>query len=282
MTPTPTLGERLRRAETRLAAVSETARLDGELLMADALKLSRAQLMARLRNREAVPAFDALVERRLNHEPIAYILGEHEFWSRSFVVRPPLLVPRPETEHLIEVLLQRLSPGVARIAEVGTGTGCVAVTLAAECSAWRLAACDIRREAVYTAQLNARRHGVGERVTLVQGDGLLWSREGTEFDAIVSNPPYVETGAWDALPETIRRHEDPAALLAGADGLAFIRRLMEEAFARLVPGGLFAFELGMGQYEAASNLLTQAGFVHVGAAPDLRGIDRIAIAYKPM
>ncbi|MFP4192467.1 MAG: peptide chain release factor N(5)-glutamine methyltransferase [Candidatus Hydrogenedentota bacterium] len=282
MNATPTLGERLRRAEARLAAVSETARLDAELLMAEALQLSRAQLMARLRHRRAVPAFDALVERRLNHEPIAYILGEHEFWSRAFVVRPPLLVPRPETEHLVEAVLERLSPASARIAEVGTGTGCVAVTLAAERPAWRLAACDIRREAVYTAWVNARRHGVGERVTLVQGDGLLWSRGGAGFDAIVSNPPYVETGAWDALPETIRRYEDPGALLAGADGLAFIRRLMEEAFARLVPGGLFAFELGMGQYGAASNLLTQAGFVHVAAAPDLRGIDRIATAYKPM
>lgn len=278
-----TVGERLRRAEARLAAVSETARLDAELLMAAALKLSRARLMARLREREAAPGFDALVERRLNYEPIAYILGEHEFWSRSFVVRPPLLVPRPETEHLVEVLLQRLPPAFARVAEVGTGTGCVAVTLAAERPAWRLAASDIRREAVYTAQLNARRHGVADRVTHVHGDGLLWARAETPFfDAIVSNPPYVETGAWDALPETIRRHEDPGALLAGADGLAFIRRLAGEAFVRLVPGGLFAFELGMGQYGAVSNLLTQSGFLNVIAAPDLHGIDRIAIAYKPM
>ena len=279
---TPTLGERLRQAEARLAAVSDTARLDAELLMAEALRLSRAQLMARLRQRDAAPGFDALVERRLNHEPIAYIVGEHEFWSRAFIVRPPLLVPRPETEHLVEVALERLSSASARIAEVGTGTGCVAVTLAAERPGWGVAASDIRREAVHTAQLNARRHGVGDRVTFVQGDGLLWSRDGAAFDAIVSNPPYVESTAWETLPETIRRHEDPGALLAGPDGLAFIRRLMGEAFVRLVPGGLLAFELGMGHYGAVSNLLTQTGFLNVTAAPDLRGIDRIAIAYKPM
>jgi len=278
----PTLGERLRQAEARLAPVSDTARLDAELLMAEALTLSRAGLMARLRQRDAAAGFDALVERRLNHEPVAYILGEHEFWSRAFIVRPPLLVPRPETEHLVEAVLDRLPTAHARIAEVGTGTGCVAVTLAAERPAWRLAACDIRREAVHTAQLNARRHGVGDRVTFVQGDGLLWSQGGAVFDAIVSNPPYVESAAWDALPETIRRYEDRGALLAGPDGLAFIRRLMAEAFVRLTPGGLLAFELGMGQYEAASNLLTQTGFLNVTAAPDLRGIDRIAIAHKPM
>ncbi len=278
----PTLGERLRQAEARLAAVSDTARLDGELLMAEALNLSRAQLMARLRQRDAASGFDVLVERRLNHEPIAYILGEHEFWSRSFIVRPPLLVPRPETEHLVEAVLERLPPAHARIAEVGTGTGCVAVTLAAERPAWGLAACDIRREAVYTAQLNARRHGVTDRLACVHGDGLLWSRGGAGFDAIVSNPPYVESTAWEALPETIRRYEDPGALLAGPDGLVFIRRLMSEAFVRLVPGGLLAFELGMGQYEAVSTLLTQTGFLGLTVAPDLRGIDRIAIAYKPM
>lgn len=293
-------GDSLRAAESRLTNLTDTPRLDAELLLAHAWGISRASLLARMGER--VPAdvaekFEGLLARRLDHEPLAYIFGEWEFFSLPMIVRPPALVPRPETEHLVEAALapiQRMnesgrdsaehgsrvrspSQGAAlRVADVGTGTGCVAVAIAVNAPNAVVTATDINQDYLKLARENAQRHHVADRMRFLQGDLLTALPDAAKFDVIVSNPPYVETGAWDELPPVIRIHEDPRALLAGADGLDCVRQLIADAPKYLRSGGLLAIEIGMGQYGAVKALFEQRGYDDVRSVKDLAGIDRIA------
>ncbi len=271
------VAQRLHEAAQRLAIVTETPRLDAELLMAHAAGMSRSRLLACLREELAVPRFEEFVQRRLGCEPIAYISGEWEFFSLEFIVEKPLLVPRPETEHLVEAALAHFkkSPKPApRILDLGTGTGCVAIALGKNIPGAHITATDLNPAALAVARKNALRHGVA--VELREGD--LFSPLGAEetFDAIVSNPPYVESVEWNALSPVIRLHEDPRALLGGPDGLEVIRRLILQAPQHLVPGGLLAIEIGERQRDAVSLLLERAGFVDIHFVNDLAGISRIA------
>jgi len=278
---TATLAERLAAATRQLDAVTETPRLDAEILLARVMGIPRARLLARLRERSPAPGFAELVQRRLAHEPLAYILGEWEFFSLTFTVVPPLLVPRPETEHLVEVVLDAVKGTRARVLDIGTGTGCVALAIAHNAPLCRVVATDISPLALATASQNAARHGLEDRIDLVAGD--LFEAVGAEaspFDVICSNPPYVEQKAWDALPRVIRLHESATALLAGEDGLGVIRRLVFEATAYLEPGGLLAFEIGEGQHEAVEALLRENNYEEIGFHRDLAGIRRIAQAKK--
>lgn len=275
----PTLAGRLKSASEQLACVTETPRLDAEILLAHSLGITRAKLLAELSERCETPGFEELLERRLNFEPIAYILGEWEFFSLSFKVVPPLLVPRPETEHLVEVVLESLPDTSSRILEIGTGTGCVAVSIAKNRASCSVTATDINPIALETATENAARHRVADRVSFLQSD--LFSELGSikeKFDVICSNPPYVEEGAWPELPPVIRLHEDPRALLAGADGLDMIRSIARGSKSFLKPGGMLALEIGAGQSEAVANILKIQGYTSVDFHRDLAGIDRIAYA----
>lgn len=278
-----TFGEHLAEATRRLAPVTETPRLDAEILLAHALGLTRAALLARLRESHNVPsAFEIMLERRVAHEPIAYILGEWEFFSLGFYVPAPLLVPRPETEHLVEVVLETVGTAPACVLDVGTGTGCVGVAIAANAPRARVTATDINPDALATAARNAARHGVAERIEFHLGDLFDALPSGTElFDVVCSNPPYVEDTAWAELPAVIRLYEDPGALLGGLDGLDVVRRLVEEARGHLRPGGLLAFEIGMGQYSNVHHMLEASGYEGVGFRRDLGGIERIAFARVP-
>jgi release factor glutamine methyltransferase len=278
----PAHGERLVEAAGRLAGVTDTPRLDAEILLAHVLNVSRTKLLACLRDRGSAPGFDALIERRLAREPIAYILGEWEFFSLRFKVVPPLLVPRPETEHLVEAVLAFAGDGRAWILDVGAGTGCVAVALAKNIRDCRVIATDVAPRALDVAAENVARHGVTDRVAFRCGDlfDALYPGDGP-FDVICSNPPYVEEDAWPALPPVIRLHESPQALLAGKDGLAVIRRLAAGAQPFLNPGGLLAFEVGAGQREAVGDLLGREGYRDISFRRDLAGIDRIALAHRP-
>ena len=278
----PTLGERLETATRELSKVSESPRSDAEILMTHALGVSRARLLARL-DHDADPAnFDELLQRRLAHEPVAYILGEWEFYSLALEVRAPMLVPRPETEHLVEVVLERVANHPARILEIGTGTGCVAIALAKNAPECTLVATDVNPDALDLSRRNAARHGLESRIDWREGS-LFDPIDADEapFDVVCSNPPYVEESDYPNLSATIRLFEDRRALVAGPDGLFIIREIIGQAGEYLVPGGLLALELGLGQYTTVRQILIDAGFNAPEVRRDLAGIERIAYARKP-
>lgn len=274
-----TLANQIHDATQALSGVTETPRLDAEILAGHALGLSRSELLTCLGRVTPIPGFHDLVERRKTSEPIAYILGEWEFFSLDFEVGPPVLVPRPETEHLVEVILERFGEAEAQLLEIGTGTGCVSVAIAIGAPKAHIVATDVSEAYVALAQRNALRHGVGDRIAFRCGsffDAL--DPEDGPFDAIFSNPPYVEDGAWDQLPAVIHDYEDSHALLAGPEGLDALSAIVQAAPLHLRPSGLLALEIGMGQYEAVRGLLVQARFYDVQCQKDLAGIDRIIYA----
>ena len=266
-------------ATAQLAPVTVTPRLDAEILLAHALDRSRSELLASLQSPEHASSFDRLLERRLVSEPIAYILGSWEFFSMEFEVKPPVLVPRPETEHLVEAALERIGDRPGKVLDIGTGTGCVAIAIACSAPDSRLIATDIAEEYVALARRNATRHECTSRIEFRTGDlfEALHAEDGP-FDVIVSNPPYIEAPAWDELPPVVRNFEDKRALLAGRDGLGIIRRIVSGASAHLKPGGLLAFEIGMGQDEAVNTLLQEYHYKDIVFREDLAGIPRIATA----
>ena len=280
-TPFPPNFERLAGAVLALECVTDTPRLDAEILLACALGITRTKLLASLNERADAPGFDGFVERRRASEPIAYILGEWEFYSLGFKVVPPLLVPRPETEHLVEAVLEHMGRECARVFDVGTGTGCVAVAIAHAASNCCVTATDINPLALDIAAENARRHDVAGRIVFRLGDLFdALECDETPFDIICSNPPYIEEAAWPGLPPVVRCYEDPGALLAGEDGIDVIRRLAAGAQHFLRPGGWLMLEIGMGQYPGVADLLAACGYEAVSFRRDLAGIERIAIARR--
>jgi release factor glutamine methyltransferase len=261
-------------AAARLAAAGcESSRLDAELLLAEVLGTTRASLYA-----AAPPAlepaararFDALVERRAAREPIAYILGRKPFRHLELAVDRRVLIPRPETELLVEVGLE-LPPG-ARVADVGTGSGAVALALADERPDLAITGMDASADALVLARDNARRLHLD--VAFVMGDLLV----GGPYDAVLANLPYVGDG--EELPPEIAGYEPPAALYGGgADGLDVIRRLVERA-AGAVPLPVLALEVGAEQAEAVEALMRGAGFGAVERRRDLAGHERVVVARR--
>lgn len=268
-----TLGEAL------AAARQKIDRLDARLLLQYATGCSHADLLARPEMPVIAPAYEQFaewVERRAAGEPLAYLVGEAEFRGRVFQVSPAVLIPRPETEVLIELALDKARWLAApRIVDLGTGSGIVAVSLALECPVATVVAVDLSNEAISVARNNAGR--LGAKIDFRQGDWLA-PLAGERFDLIVSNPPYVADGdphlALNGLP-----FEPQMALTDGADGLDCIRRIVADAAAHLKPGGWLLFEHGYDQGEASRNLLTAAGFKAASTFPDLAGIDRVSGAH---
>ena len=280
------LAERVSEAARRLAAAgidAGDAAFDAEVLARWALGWDRATYLARWRER--APAgfggrFEALVARRCRREPVARITGRREFWGLDFEVTPAVLVPRPESELLVETALARLGDRAApwAVADVGTGSGCLAVALARELPRARVTATDISPKALGVARRNAARHGAADRVTF-HGADLLEGLPGP-FDLIVSNPPYVPDAVIGTLAPEVRRHEPAAALRGGPDGLDTVRRLVAAAADRLRPGGWLVMEVGAGQSGAATDIGRRAGMRTVAAHPDLQGIPR-AVVMQP-
>jgi release factor glutamine methyltransferase len=263
------LAETLAAATATLAAAgSETPRLDAELLLASALGVRRERLVidsGESIGGDALERFEGLVARRAAHEPVAYILGRKEFRHISVAVDPRVLIPRPETELLVEVGLTL--PTGARVVDVGTGSGAVALALKHERPDLRVLGTDVSTDALAVARANAARLGL--EVEFVEAD-LLDGVEGP-FDAVLANPPYVESGA--RLPPDVAEYEPAGALLAGPDGLDVIRRLVEAAAG--VP--LFALEVGAGQAPAVRALLEGAGFGSIELLRDLAGHERVVV-----
>lgn len=266
------------------------AAVDADLLARKALGWDRARLLASLT--DAAPpgfhdAYAPLVARRRRREPAAYIVGHREFWGRDFEVGPGVLVPRPETEIVVEEALARValraaaSPAqhrhVLRVADVGTGSGCLAIALALELPAARLVATDTSSTALKAAQRNAALHDVADRIWFVETD--LLSDVDERFDLIVSNPPYVPATDMVQLPPEVRDYEPGEALLGGIDGLDVIRRLLLQCESRLRSDGLLVFEFGFGQEAGVRTAVAaRPAFQLEAVRHDLQGVPRTAVA----
>jgi release factor glutamine methyltransferase len=255
------------------------ARLDAELLLRHVLEKDRAWLLTHPETEltaAQTSAYEKAIARRTMHEPIQYILGTQEFYGLDFLVKPGVLIPRPETEHLVEAALERLAGQPAlNIVDVGTGSGILAVTLAKHLPVAQITAVDLSAAALSIARENAARHGVEDRIRFLTSD-LLAALPGECFDAIVSNPPYIP--ASEVLEAQVRDYEPEQALFAGADGLDIYRRLVPQACTALRPGGWLLMEIGHGQRLALTALLE--GWQEVAFVDDLQGIPRVACARR--
>jgi release factor glutamine methyltransferase len=266
---------------TAAGIAAPEAALDAELLLRDTLGWDRAAWLTRRDEAASVAIIETLeplIRRREGREPIAYIRGVQEFYGRAFAVGPGVLVPRPETELLIDAALAALAGSATpRLLDIGAGSGCVAVTLALERPDARLSATDVSLEALAWARTNAERHGVTTRIRWLHAAGT-GGADGP-FDLVVSNPPYVSDGDRETLAPEVRREPD-LALFAGDDGLAVVRAITSEAHQVLRPGGALAMEIGAGQAAAAQAIVLAAGFVGVGIRDDLQGIPRVVQAVR--
>jgi release factor glutamine methyltransferase len=273
--------EALRQARRLLPPVSDEPELEAELLLRHCLGVDRASLYRLLiaeLSEEEQQRFRDLVRRRLIHEPTAYIIGHKEFFGLDFEVTPAAIIPRPETEVLVELAIEAAHKkplgDALPIADVGTGSGAIAVALATALPQGKITATDTSQEALELARRNARRHRVDKRITFLQSD-LLDKLPG-RVDVLVANLPYVTTDDWKALPPEIKDHEPREALDGGLDGLRVIERLLEEAPARLSPSGVLLAEIGDMQGRAAK-AAARAAFPEaaVKVMPDLSGHDRV-------
>jgi release factor glutamine methyltransferase len=255
----------------------DRARRDAELLLLHVARMERAALLAhRSEGLSAATAvrFLALVARRLAGEPVQYIVGETEFYGLPFQVTRDVLIPRPETEHLVEKCIELAGRFEhPRLVDVGAGSGAIAVALAHKLPQAQITSIDLSAEALEICQENARRNGVVVR--FLRGD-LLAPVAAESFEIVVSNPPYVPTADRAGLAVEVRDYEPELALFAGEDGLDVYRRLIPEARAVLVPGGFLALEIGFGQSAGIGELLGASGFEQIDFVPDLQGIPRVA------
>ncbi len=230
---------------------------------------------------DAADTFCDLVERRLFGEPIQYITGDAEFYGLPFHVNRDVLIPRPETEHLVEKAIALAAEFARpRIVDVGTGSGAIAVALAHALPFAEITATDISPAALAVAKENAAGNGVADRVRFHEGD-LLEPVAGEQFDIVVSNPPYVPESDRNTLHQEVRNFEPGHALFAGADGLDIYRRLIPAAFGALLSGGVVALEIGYGQQETIRALLAGTGFSGIEFADDLQKIPRVSVARRP-
>ena len=268
----------------RLLAVagSDEADLEAELLLGHSLGLDRVHLYQRLSdelNAEQEQRYQRLLDRRCNHEPTAYILGHREFYGLDFEVTPAAIIPRPETEGLVELVIEharlRRSGGLSLV-DVGVGCGAIAVVLARELPDAEITAVDISRPALDLARRNAEHHGVAARIVFLHGD--LLEPLDQRADVIVANLPYVSSAELEASPPEIRDHEPRLGLDGGPDGLRLIERLLRQAPAHLNPGGALFLEIGDTQGAAASALARDCfPQATVAVKPDLAGLDRVLV-----
>lgn len=259
---------------------SESPRLDAEVLLAHARRCQRIKLYTDFT--EPLPddvraAMRELVKRRAAAEPVAYLVGHREFFSLDFKVTRDVLIPRPETETLVLEVIERAKSLLApRILDIGTGSGCIAISLATQLTAAHVTAVDINPPTLRIAQENAERHNVTDRMRFLLGDLFAPVPQGETFDFIVSNPPYVATEEWDALPPDVRQHEPRSALDAGPGGLAVLSRLVTEAPPFLNPGGWLFLEFSPEQAEPLLAISTkQPVFDQVHVIKDLSGKARV-------
>ncbi len=262
-----------------LHAVSDSAALDAEILLAHVLRRSRSSLRAHLDDElteEQREAFDALLAARQKHTPIAYLIGHKEFWSLDLEVNEHTLVPRPETELLVETALALFPDKFLplRVVDLGTGSGAIALALQSERPEWVISAVDISESALLVARKNAQQLGFA-RISFYLGNWFTALPAG-EFDLVVTNPPYISESEWPAYAATLT-NEPRRALVSGQDGLDAIRHIIQEARGRIRPGGYLLIEHGLAQGEAVCALLKLSGCQTVRTLADLAGLDRVSM-----
>jgi release factor glutamine methyltransferase len=262
----------------RLAAAGvESPRLNAELILAHVLGVDRAGVRGMLHtvpDPAHVAEAERLLARRVAREPVDYILGEREFYGRRFHIRPGVLIPRPETEAIIEHALRELNrDGEFLAADVGCGSGAIAVTLACEFPRMRVLATDISRIALAVTRANAERHGVAARVYTACMDCLSATAPGLHL--VAANPPYISHTEAASLEPEVRDHEPPEALFAEADGLAVARRVIAQAAVVLRPGGLLLLEHGYTQGAALRECAAEAGLTGIQTLQDFAGLERL-------
>jgi release factor glutamine methyltransferase len=278
------------------AADVPSSALAAELLLLHVLRRSRTWLYSH--SQDALESADAdkyfaLIARRSAGEPTQYIIGKQEFWGLEFEVTPAVLIPRPETEHVIEVAIERIGAArrgsELRVADVGTGSGCIAVALATEFPNAEISATDISSDALEVAKRNASRHGVAARIWFIETDllagvsyaPLATSRSPLSFDLIASNPPYIARNEASTLQREVRDHEPHIALFGGDSGVEIYARLIEQAESLLAPGGTLLIELGYGAAERVREMVeARAAWNHVSITNDLAGIPRVLAATR--
>ena len=279
-----TVGASLERATSRLqrAGVPEP-RANAERLLSHLLQVDRGGLLLR-RNEalgdEAMERYSSWLERREGREPLQHIVGTQEFHGLELVVDRSVLIPRQETELLVDRVLETCRGRASRVIDLGTGSGCIPVVLARKAEPTpEIVAVERSRQALATARRNARLHAVEEKIEWIHGDfaGLSFA-ERDRFDVVVSNPPYVREADWEELEPEVRDHDPREALVAGADGLDAYRALVPVAQELLRPGGLLVLELGYDQSEAVSALVRECGLEPEEIRPDLAGIPRVLTA----
>ena len=275
----------LRRAGT------ESPELTADLLIGFVIGCDRAFVISHPEyplNDVSRARLDGITTRRARGEPLQYITGEREFYGRVFHVTPDVLIPRPETEFLIETAVgfirknRERFPATIRLADIGTGSGCIAVSMLCEIPDAICHAIDCSYPALTVACDNARRHGVAGRMTPLCGDLLTGFASQECFDLILSNPPYIARMDYNSLPVEVREFEPGLALFGGDGGLEIYRRLIPESFERLADGGYLLLELGAGQVEEVERITVGAGFVMETVVKDLQGIPRCLSARIPV
>ena len=269
----------------------DSPRLSAELLLSYVLGMKRIELYARADtpiSKQQIQHLDELTKRAGQHEPIAYLTGKTEFYSLALNVTRDCMIPRPETELLVERAIEflRTSSGTQWVCDLCTGSGCIAVAIAKNCPAARIIATDISADAIKVAAQNVKAYQLDEQVKLVSGDmfeAVKVISGGQQFDLIVCNPPYVSAAEYEALPKNVRDYEPKSALFAGSDGLDICRRIITEAGDFLKPEGALMLEIGYAQGPAVTELLQQAGaFSEIKIQKDLRHNDRLAIARRAL
>lgn len=262
----------------------DAPRLTAEILLAHVLKVDRVRLYVdhdRPLNADELSAFKALISRRLNNEPTQYLTGHKEFYGRRFQVDARVLIPRPETELLVDAVLQHLPKDApSRVIDLCTGSGCIAVTIAAERAQASVVATDLSKDACAVAKSNAEALDVGARLTVLEGDLFGPVPPDARFDAVVSNPPYISSAEIPGLQAEVLK-EPHLALDGGPDGLVLIRRIVSDARGRLNPGGLLAMEIAETQGAQVKALLDSAGYTNVRIEQDLERRERLAFGTQP-
>jgi len=284
-----TVRDRVNAAARRLVAAGlarDEAARSASLLARFVLGWSGADWVTQSRDEASADfpeRFDPLVERRARHEPVAYIIGEREFYGRPFRVTPDVLIPRPETELIIDLALS-MPAAPSRLIDVGTGSGCLAITLALEFPSAHVVATDISAQALAVARANAARLGVEDRIEFRHGAVLARmdmdiDAEPRLFDLLVANPPYIDPADRPSLPSDVAGHEPDVALFAEEQGLAVIRALIDAAPAALAPGGWMLVEIGRGQAEAVEKMVALTpGLTFIDVPQDLQRIPRVLVA----
>ncbi|MCL5283694.1 MAG: peptide chain release factor N(5)-glutamine methyltransferase [Armatimonadetes bacterium] len=271
--------------EQQLAAVGiENPHLEAQLLLALAASARRLDVLRRALpdlSQEQLLMLESLVSRREQREPLAYLRGYQEFYGIKFKVTSAVLIPRPETEMLVDIALQKTSPrSNARIADIGTGSGCIAISIARHRYSLQVTATDLSIDALRIARHNANNILGARSIRLLQTDLLSGFAAGS-LDGIVANMPYVSVGEKQRLQPEILNYEPDTALYAGADGLSHIRKLIDQAAGVLKPGGWIALEVGCGQSDSVAGMLEDRGFSAIFRERDLAGIERCVSGNKP-